>query len=87
MTPARILVVEDDHVVARDIQHQLTRIGYRVIGCTSLGEEAVRLALESHPDLVLMDIRLEGGSRWCRRGPADPQPLSGPRGLSDGLCR
>ena len=62
MTPARILVVEDDRVVARDIQHQLTRIGHTVVGVTPLGEDAVRLALESHPDLVLMDIRLEGAS-------------------------
>jgi len=47
-------------VVARDIQHQLTRIGHTVVGVTPSGEDAVRLALESHPDLVLMDIRLEG---------------------------
>ena len=60
MTSARILVVEDDRVVARDIQHQLTRIGHTVVGVTQSGEDAVRLALESHPDLVLMDIRLEG---------------------------
>ena len=60
MTPARILVVEDDRVVARDIQHQLTRIGHTVVCVTPLGEDAVRLALESQPDLVLMDIRLEG---------------------------
>ncbi len=60
MTPARILVVEDDRVVARDIQHQLTRIGHTVVGVTPSGEDAVRLALESHPDLVLMDVRLEG---------------------------
>ena len=60
MTPARILVVEDDRVVARDVRHQLTRIGHAVVGVTPSGEDAVRLALESHPDLVLMDIRLEG---------------------------
>src|SRR5258708_6206021 len=60
MTPARIVVVEDERVVARDIQHQLTRIGHTVVGVTPSGEDAVRLALESHPDLVLMDIRLEG---------------------------
>ncbi len=60
MTPARILVVEDDRVVAMDIQHQLTRIGHTVVGVTPLGEDVVRLALESRPDLVLMDIRLEG---------------------------
>jgi PAS domain S-box-containing protein len=60
MTPVRILVVEDDRVVARDIQQQLTRIGHTVAGSTAMGEEALALALETRPDLVLMDIRLEG---------------------------
>ncbi len=60
MTPARILVVEDDRVVARDIQQQLTRVGHTVVGVTAYGEEAVALAIELRPDLVLMDIRLEG---------------------------
>jgi PAS domain S-box-containing protein len=60
MTPVRILIVEDDRVVARDIQHQLTRIGHTVVGSTAVGEDALPLALETRPDLVLMDIRLEG---------------------------
>jgi PAS domain S-box-containing protein len=60
MTPARVLVVEDDRVVARDIQQQLRRIGHDVVGSTARGEDAVGLALQSRPDLVLMDIRLEG---------------------------
>jgi len=58
MTPARILIVEDDRVVARDIQHQLTVIGHTVVGVTSSGDDVVRLTQESHADLVLMDIRL-----------------------------
>lgn len=60
MTPARILVVEDDRVVARDIEQQLGRIGHAVAAVTARGEDAVRLALDLRPDLVLMDIRLEG---------------------------
>lgn len=60
MTPARILVVEDDRVVARDIQQQLNRIGHLVVGTTARGEDALELALASKPELVLMDIRLEG---------------------------
>jgi PAS domain S-box-containing protein len=60
MTPARILIVEDERVVARDIQNRLTRLGYEVVGSTRSGDEAVRLAGERRPDLVLMDIRLEG---------------------------
>lgn len=60
MTPARILVVEDDRIVARDIQQQLTRIGHTVVGVTARGKDAVALASQTQPNLVLMDIRLEG---------------------------
>ena len=56
---ARILVVEDSRIVARDIRQQLDRIGHEVTGSAASGEEAVRLAEETRPDLVLMDIRLE----------------------------
>jgi PAS domain S-box-containing protein len=61
MTPARVLIVEDERIVARDIQNRLTQLGYEVVGVTRFGEEAVRLADQLRPDLVLMDIRLEGG--------------------------
>ncbi|HEY6877308.1 MAG TPA: PAS domain S-box protein [Polyangiales bacterium] len=60
MTPARIVIVEDDRVVARDIAEQLERIGHTVVGTTSRGEEALALTLATKPNLVLMDIRLEG---------------------------
>jgi PAS domain S-box-containing protein len=60
MQTPRILVVEDQRVVARDIQEHLTQLGYSVTGVTASGEEAVRLAEEQRPDLVMMDIRLEG---------------------------
>lgn len=60
MIAARILIVEDDRIVARDIQHQLSRMGHVVVGMSASGEEAVRLAGSHRPDLVLMDIRLEG---------------------------
>ena len=60
MRPSRILIVEDDRVVARDIQDHLTRIGHAVVGLAARGEDALPLAIQSQPDLVLMDIRLEG---------------------------
>src|SRR5262245_21335040 len=60
MSPPKILVVEYDRIVARDVQTRLTRLGYEVVGTTRSGQEAVRLAGELRPDLVLMDIRLEG---------------------------
>ncbi len=60
MTGARILIVEDDRVVARHLEQQLLRMGYRVVAKTASGEEACDLAVRLTPDLVLMDIRLEG---------------------------
>ncbi|HMG57677.1 MAG TPA: response regulator [Kofleriaceae bacterium] len=58
--PARILIVEDNRTVARDIEHRLARMGFAIAGSTGLGEEAVVLAERERPDLVVMDIRLGG---------------------------
>jgi len=55
-----ILVVEDEMIVAADIQQQLRQDGYRLNPIAQSGEEAVRLAGELLPDLVLMDISLQG---------------------------
>ncbi|MBP2296054.1 response regulator [Azospirillum rugosum] len=60
MIAARILIVEDDRVVARDIREQLARMGHVVVGTSASGEDAIQLANRHQPDLVLMDIRLEG---------------------------
>src|SRR4028119_318757 len=57
---ARILIVEDNRVVARDIGQQLVRIGYEVSGVFARGADAVKFSREVGTDLVLMDIRLEG---------------------------
>ncbi len=56
----RIQIVEDESIVAFDIQHRLAFLGYQTAGVASSGEEAIRLAGEVRPDLVLMDIRLKG---------------------------
>ncbi|SMG60431.1 PAS domain S-box protein [Paraburkholderia susongensis] len=60
MAPARILIVEDDRVVARDIAQQLMRCGHTVAGSVASGEEAIAVAARAPLDLVLMDVRLEG---------------------------
>ncbi len=60
MEQARILVVEDEPIVARDIQLSLQRLGYEVPATASSGEEAIRKAAETRPDLVVMDIVLKG---------------------------
>lgn len=57
---ASILVVEDEVLVARDIQARLQRMGYDIVGSAAKGEEAIELALKHAPDLVLMDINLRG---------------------------
>lgn len=61
MTGKRILIVEDEGIVARDMQKMLTRLGYSVTSVAYTGPEAVRRAETEKPDLVLMDIVLQGG--------------------------
>lgn len=60
MEPASILIVEDEPVVAKDIQLSLQRLGYRVPATATSGEDAIRKAGDTHPDLILMDIVLKG---------------------------
>ena len=55
-----VFIVEDEVVVARDIQQQLESLGYEVVGTSRKGEEAVGLVGQLQPDLVLMDIHLAG---------------------------
>jgi len=55
-----ILIVEDERLVARDVQHRLTALGYTVCGSTGSGAAAIEMAESNSPDLVLMDIRLPG---------------------------
>lgn len=60
MAKTQILIVEDETVVAMDMEGILDSLGYDVAEIVSSGEEAVQKAEEIHPDLVLMDILLEG---------------------------
>jgi two-component system, response regulator PdtaR len=60
MAGARILVVEDERIVARDIQRRLRRLGYTVCAIASSGQEALEQAAQTQPNLVLMDIVLHG---------------------------
>ncbi len=60
MAQTRILIAEGEPQVARDLQRQLSELGYEPLADTALAESAVQLAEEQRPDLVLMDIHLEG---------------------------
>ncbi len=57
---ARILIVEDEGIVALNLKDKLELLGYEVMGIGTSGEEAIVLTGESFPDLVLMDIKLRG---------------------------
>lgn len=56
----RILIVEDDGIINRHLQSCLLKVGYTIVGTTSSGSEAINLAAQTHPDLILMDISLHG---------------------------
>lgn len=60
MTPHRILIVEDEAIVAMDIESRLAALGYVFAGRASSGARALALVEAERPDLVLMDIRLQG---------------------------
>ncbi len=60
MRKAKILVVEDEAIIARDLQLQLEELGYYVPCIVATGEDAIEKAEEIRPDLVLMDIMLLG---------------------------
>ncbi|MFO7714302.1 response regulator [Desulfosarcina sp.] len=60
MTPATILVVEDEGIVAQEIKSRLEKTGYTICAVAHDGQTAVAHAGEMRPDLVLMDIRLKG---------------------------
>lgn len=57
---ARLLIVEDEGIVALNIQRRLEGLGYNVVANVASGEEAITAAEETCPNLVLMDIKLEG---------------------------
>ena len=57
----KVLIVEDELIVAKDIKHSLERINYEVVGFASDVSETIELIKQNQPDVVLMDIMLRGG--------------------------
>ena len=60
MDTVRMLVVEDERIVSMDLQRRLKAMGYEVAGSAVSGEEAIEKAEKLRPDMVLMDIMLDG---------------------------
>lgn len=56
----KILMVEDDMIIAADISMQLTKLGYEVIGISTRAEDALKTLESNRPDIILMDIVLTG---------------------------
>ena len=60
IAPIKILIVEDEAIVAENLALNLKKQGYEVAGFAKTGEEAIQVADTTHPDIVLMDIMLRG---------------------------
>jgi DNA-binding NarL/FixJ family response regulator len=58
--PARILIVEDEYLVALEIEDGLANAGFVVVGVAKTANEAADLCLRERPELAIMDIRLQG---------------------------
>ena len=60
--PVRVIIAEDEAIVRLDIKEILLSAGYEVVGETGRGDEAVRLAAETTPDLAILDVKMPGMS-------------------------
>ena len=60
MTPARIMIVEDEKITAAHLQEILSELGYTVTAAVASAADAIREAERTSPDLVLMDVHIEG---------------------------
>jgi DNA-binding NarL/FixJ family response regulator len=58
--PYKVLIVEDERVVAKDLKLTLESMGYEVIGSAASRDEALAVCAQQVPDIVLMDIRIKG---------------------------
>lgn len=87
MRPVRILIVEDEFIISEKLARNLRGIGYIILGIVCSGEEAVKAAKDGNPDIIIMDIKLEGeldGIETAREiSKTNPVPLIYLTGLTD----
>ncbi|MGK5092619.1 response regulator [Deltaproteobacteria bacterium TL4] len=60
MKPSKILIVEDEYIVAESLKNKLENLGYEVVDLVNSGEDAINSTDQLKPNLILMDIMLEG---------------------------
>lgn len=68
MAPVKILIVDNDRAVTRDLQERLTRLGYEVAGIATTSDDAVTQASKLKPNLVIMNVRLRSGRDGIKTG-------------------
>jgi CheY-like chemotaxis protein len=56
----KVLIVEDEMIIALMLEQMVTKLGYEIVGKVSSGEMAVEQSIACRPDIILMDIRLQG---------------------------
>ena len=56
----KILIVEDENIVATDLKQRLERMGHEIVGIVGDGKGAIQTTLETEPDIIIMDITLKG---------------------------
>ncbi|HEX4181252.1 MAG TPA: response regulator [Caulobacteraceae bacterium] len=78
MKPARVVVVEDERIVALHMQQQLTTLGYDVVATVASGAAALKQITERGPDIVLMDIHIEGDMDGIETASRIPPELGAP---------
>ncbi len=74
----KILIVEDESIVRKDIERSLTKLGYTVVAQADNGEKALELAREKKPDLALMDINIKGNMTGIETAEAIKQEMDIP---------
>jgi response regulator NasT len=78
MSATRVLIAEDNELVALTLEEQLTNLGYTVVGVAHSGAEAVRLCIQLSPDIVVMDMQMPemGGDAAAQQiGKQHPTPV------------
>ncbi|RLT96966.1 EAL domain-containing protein [Ketobacter sp.] len=60
MEAGKVLIVEDENIVALDMRQRLTKLGYEVVGTASSGKRALELVEKHSPHIILMDIHIKG---------------------------
>lgn len=60
MNRPKVMIVEDEQLVVEDLSQTMAKYGYEISGIATSGRKAIQLAKENPPDVILMDVRIEG---------------------------